>query len=80
MDFKLITSPYEMARPNLAKRLYAFTWMMRKLGVIHIFTGSNREETLILFFPPRTKVIWLTTGEDLSVSFPSLFFSAAQLW
>lgn len=43
-------------------------------GVINIFAGTNSEETFFFFFFSflRTRVVWLTGGEDSSVSFPSL--------
>lgn len=71
LSLKLITRPYEMSGPNLTKRLGVFTWKMSHsyrcdshLRWIH----RPRNFSSLL----KTRVSWLTGGEDLSVSFPSL--------
>lgn len=47
---KLITSPYEMARPNLTKKIACVYLADEKvIGVIHIFTGSNSGGTIFFF-------------------------------
>lgn len=77
LSFKLIISLHVMAWPNPTEIACVYLDEEKVIGVIHIFIDPTVNKLFFSFL--RIQVIWLTGGEDVSVSFLLLYVSLLQL-